>query len=70
MEKLTGKELDEQIQNKQAAMELASSAATKGDPICGAMFSLLHDAKSVPGGDFVTGTGWMFDDEDEDIRPY
>lgn len=68
--KTDGKELDELIENRKAARQLALNQAMAGDEICGAMFALETIAQDAGLG-FVARTQQDYsDDDDDDIRPF
>lgn len=65
-EPLTGKELEEAIQSRKDARELAREAAMKGDTICGAYFAL----RDLPLAAFLDDLYDYDDDDSDDIRPF
>lgn len=69
MNKLSGKELEELIEDRKAALSLATDAAIRGDPICGGMFALESLAQRNGLG-FIATTMQDYDDEDDSIRPF
>jgi hypothetical protein len=67
---LNGKELEELIESRKAARQLAQDAAMRGCGICGGLFALEDMLRrSGPGMDFMVDS-LDYDDEDDEERPF
>jgi hypothetical protein len=66
-EKLTGIELENAIENRLIARNMALDAASKGDGICGALFAL---EASHPLAALLSDLSNYSDDDEDDVRPY